>query len=57
MTEVSALNNKMVSVVIPVFNSEKTLPDLYKRLTEQFGRVSPNYEIIFVDDCSVDGSS
>jgi glycosyltransferase involved in cell wall biosynthesis len=44
------------SIVIPVFNSEKTLPDLYKRLTEQFGRVSPNYEIIFVDDCSIDGS-
>ena len=28
------------SIVIPVFNSEKTLPDLYKRLTEQFGRIS-----------------
>ncbi len=44
------------SIVIPVFNSEKTLPDLYKRLTEQFGKISPDYEIIFVDDCSVDGS-
>ena len=44
------------SIVIPVFNSEKTLPDLYKRLTEQFGRISENYEIIFVDDCSTDGS-
>jgi len=44
------------SIVIPVFNSEKTLPDLYKRLTEQFDRISQNYEIIFVDDCSIDGS-
>jgi polyisoprenyl-phosphate glycosyltransferase len=44
------------SIVIPVFNSEKTLPDLYKRLTEQFGKISPDYEIIFVDDCSIDGS-
>jgi glycosyltransferase involved in cell wall biosynthesis len=44
------------SIVIPVFNSEKTLPDLYKRLTEQFDRISQNYEIIYVDDCSIDGS-
>jgi glycosyltransferase involved in cell wall biosynthesis len=44
------------SIVIPVYNSEKTLLDLYKRLTEQLGRISQNYEIIFVDDCSIDGS-
>lgn len=44
------------SIVIPVFNSEKILPDLYKQLTEQFTRISQNYEIIFIDDCSIDGS-
>jgi len=44
------------SVVIPVFNSEKTLPDLYNRLTVQFGRISHTYEIIFVDDSSIDCS-
>ena len=44
------------SIVIPVFNSEKTLPDLYKRLTEQLSRISPDYELIFVDDCSIDSS-
>jgi len=44
------------SIVIPVFNSEQTLPELYKRLTEQFGKISQTYEIIFVDDCSIDGS-
>jgi polyisoprenyl-phosphate glycosyltransferase len=44
------------SVVIPVFNSEKTLPGLYERLTAELGRISPDYEIIFVDDCSIDRS-
>lgn len=44
------------SIVIPVFNSEKTLPVLYKRLTEQLGKISPDYEIILVDDGSIDGS-
>jgi glycosyltransferase involved in cell wall biosynthesis len=44
------------SIVIPVFNSEKILPDLYRQLTEQFGQISQNYDIIFVDDGSIDGS-
>lgn len=44
------------SIVIPVFNSEKTLPELFRRLTDQFSTISPHYEIIFVDDCSIDGS-
>ncbi len=44
------------SIVIPVFNSEKTLPDLYERLTEQFKKISQSYEIILIDDSSRDGS-
>ncbi|MDD1683355.1 MAG: glycosyltransferase family 2 protein [Methanoregula sp.] len=44
------------SIVIPVFNSEKILPDLYRQLTEQAGKISQNYDIIFVDDGSIDGS-
>jgi glycosyltransferase involved in cell wall biosynthesis len=48
--------NKMISVVIPVFNSEETLPLLVERLfkvEKTFGRP---FEIVLVDDCSTDRS-
>lgn len=48
--------NTEYSIIIPVFNSEKTILELYKRLTEQFGRISQDYEIIFIDDGSIDHS-
>ena len=45
-----------ISLVIPVYNEEESLPELY----EELGRVCPGlgkpYEIIFVDDGSTDGS-
>ncbi len=45
-----------ISLVIPVFNEEESLPELYGEL----GRVCPGlgkpYEIIFIDDGSTDGS-
>lgn len=46
-----------VSVVIPVFNEEDNLPALYDRLTLVLGRMGIDYEILFVDDGSHDGSA
>lgn len=40
-----------LSVVIPVYGSEKILPELYKRLKALLESVYPTFEIIFVDDC------
>src|SRR5579871_6722938 len=45
-----------ISAVIPVYRSEKTLPELYLRLRAALGKVSPDYEILFVDDHGGDGS-
>ena len=45
-----------ISVVIPVFDEEDNLPLLYQRLTDVLGDVEPLYELIFVDDGSVDNS-
>ncbi|MDF2523172.1 MAG: glycosyl transferase [Clostridiales bacterium] len=45
-----------ISVVIPVFNSEKSLEKLYKRLTAVLENLCGNFEIIFVDDGSHDDS-
>jgi Glycosyltransferases involved in cell wall biogenesis len=44
------------SIVIPVYNSEKTLNELVSRLLAVMDSITDNYEIIFVDDCSIDKS-
>jgi len=44
------------SIVIPVFNEEDNLPELYQRLTKVMSALNANYEIIFVDDGSQDNS-
>jgi glycosyltransferase involved in cell wall biosynthesis len=46
-----------VSVVVPVFNEEQSLPELYDRLVKTFDNAGfPSYELLFVDDGSSDGS-
>ena len=44
------------SIVIPVFNEEENLLELYQRLTKVMSDLSANYEIIFIDDGSTDNS-
>ena len=53
-------NNKQmpsISAVIPVFNSENTLEELYNRVTKSLIAHSSDYEIIFINDSSGDNSS
>lgn len=45
-----------ISVVIPVYRSEKILPELVGRLCQVLGNIASQYEIILVNDCSPDGS-
>lgn len=45
-----------LSIVIPVYNSASTLRTLYERLAAVLPRTTEDYEIIFVDDGSVDQS-
>lgn len=45
------------SVVIPVYNEEESLSRFYRRLKEVMEKIGNNYEIIFIDDGSTDGSS
>jgi glycosyltransferase involved in cell wall biosynthesis len=47
---------KNYSVVIPVFNSAKTLPQLVKRLCNALDQITHKYEIILVNDSSQDNS-
>ena len=45
-----------LSVVIPVFNEEKVLPEFYRRLRDTVYGTSDLWEFIFVDDGSTDTS-
>ncbi len=45
-----------ISVVIPAYNEEENLPVLYERLKAVLDKLEGDYEILFVDDGSTDGS-
>ncbi len=49
---------KKISVVLPIYNEEETIPELYKRLSAALIKDFPvwDYEVVFVDDGSKDGS-
>lgn len=44
------------SIVVPVLNEKKVLNEFYKRLTAVMDKLAENYEIIFVNDGSIDNS-
>ena len=52
----SSGKNPDVSVVVPVYNSEQSLPELYRRLGATFENLSLTWELILVNDCSKDSS-
>lgn len=45
-----------LSVVIPVFNEEESIPHLCERLHEVLSAMSFKYEVLIIDDGSTDGS-
>lgn len=45
-----------ISIVIPVYNSANSLPELYKRLLITLEKITDDFEIIMVDDYSSDQS-
>jgi len=47
---------KDISVVVPIYNESKILPELHQRLTDAVKQVSASYELIFVNDGSKDSS-
>ncbi len=47
-------NNPLVSIIIPIYNNEKTIPDCFNSVFESD---YDNYEVIVIDDHSNDNSS
>jgi polyisoprenyl-phosphate glycosyltransferase len=50
------MTNIEFSVIVPVFNSEKSLPELFQRIDAAFIKINKYYEVIFIDDGSSDNS-
>jgi len=46
--------NPYLSVIIPVYNEEKNIFPLFNRLKKELDSIKKSYEIIFVDDGSID---
>ena len=46
----------VLSIVIPVYNEEAVLPALVERLYKVLDEMQEPYEVVFVDDGSVDRS-
>jgi glycosyltransferase involved in cell wall biosynthesis len=49
-------SQRSVSVVVPVHNEEKSLPHLLQYLVPALERVAEEFEIVLVDDASVDST-
>ena len=47
---------KIISIIVPVYNEEKSIPVLYGKLKEALSKIRYDYEIIFVNDGSSDKS-
>lgn len=45
-----------ISVVIPVYRTEATLPELHRRLVAELEQCAESFEIILVEDCGGDNS-
>lgn len=48
--------NPKVSLVVPVYNEEENLPLLYRRIVESLDPAGISWELVLVDDGSVDSS-
>ena len=46
-----------ISVVVPCYNEEEVIKVTYERLTQVLTKMGENYELLFVDDGSVDGTA
>ena len=49
-------NQALISVVVPVYKAENCLDELYRRLVQALETISPDFEIILIDDCGGDRS-
>ncbi|MCR4302972.1 MAG: glycosyltransferase family 2 protein [Gallionella sp.] len=49
-------NPPLISVVVPVYKAENCLDELYRRLAQALESITPDFEIMLVEDCGGDRS-
>ncbi len=49
-------NDLLYSVVVPVYNSEQSLSELFYRTKETFLKIGKRFEVVFVEDSGLDNS-
>lgn len=55
-SEIKSKKEMLISIVVPVYNEEKNIPVFYDKLENVLSAIEYNYEIIFIDDGSLDNS-
>lgn len=50
------MKNIDYSIIIPIFNEEEIIPELWRQLLDVLQRIDDNSEVIFINDGSVDSS-
>lgn len=50
------MTERLVSVLIPILNEERSLPELGRRLPDVLERLGMEWRVLFVDDGSTDGT-
>ena len=48
--------DKMLSLLVPVYNEEEVLPESFRQMDAEMKKIGYPYEIIYVNDGSRDGS-
>lgn len=47
----SSSTHPLISIIVPVYKAENCLDELYQRLKTSLETISPDFEIILVEDC------
>ena len=50
------MENPFISIVSPVYKAENIIEELVSRIEIELGKITTNYEIILIEDCSPDES-
>ena len=50
------LTNKKISIITPCYNDGGCVLEMHRRVTEVMKEITPNYEIIYVNDYSPDNA-